>query len=155
LSASAGAEEVAPPLALGLFGLSALAPPLALSLAGFSALALELELGLLGELALAPPDAEPGLAGALDAAELDEDFDGSVAALPPAEVEPDEEPDGDDGVALLALEEPGVFDDEVRSGPWSQAARPKASATDTARIESFMSPPWLGQEVKEQLARPD
>ena len=159
-------EELAPPLAEPeLLDGEELAPPLAeapLSLFGFSvALVLGLledglELALeLGGLLLAPPDAEP--AGALDAAELDEDFDGSVApALPPAAAEPDEEPgavDGDEGVALLVLEEPGV--DEVRSGPLSQAARPKASATETARMENFMSflHGW-DTEIRQQLARP-
>ena len=27
---------------------------------------------------------------------------------------------------------------------WPQAARPKAMATATASVESFMCPPWLG-----------
>jgi hypothetical protein len=96
---------------------------------------LELESLLLGE--EAPPEAEL-------------DFDGSLDPLIP-EDELDEEPgvlgllldeaplDGDEGELL------GV--DEVRlelSLPRSHAARPKASATAAARMESFMCPPWLG-----------
>jgi hypothetical protein len=89
---------------------------------------LELELlGLLGEALLAPPEAEP-------------DFEVSL--------ELDEAPaDGDEGEvlgeAVLELEEPGV-DEVLLVSPRSQAASPKASATAAARMESFMSPPWLG-----------
>jgi hypothetical protein len=83
------------------------------------------------------------------AALLLDDESGVVELLPvpPTEAELDEEPGVvGAGVALslraLELEEPGA--DEVRSGPLLQAARPKASATASARVESFMSPPWLG-----------
>lgn len=94
--------------------------------------------GLLPE--VAPPEAEPELD--LEGSEL-----GVVAELPP-EGEPDEDEleGGVDGVVLL-LELPLVpplLGDLLLplSGP--QAARPKAMATATASVESFMSPPWLG-----------
>lgn len=111
---------------------------------------------------VAPPDAEPGLAvssfGASDegaaapeggvAALLLEDAPGvaGVAAVPPAEL--DDEPgavEGADGGGVEAVLEPELEGGAlvVRSG-LSQAARPKASATAIARVESFMCPPWLG-----------
>ena len=125
-------------------------------------LELELEslpLGLLalGEAELAPPEAEPDFAASLEpdplipAEELDEE---------PGELGLDEAPaDGDEGELLgedevLELEEPGV--DEVLlelSPPRSHAARPKASATAAASMESFMCPPWLGIKRKRSKLR--
>jgi hypothetical protein len=76
----------------------------------------------------------------------------------------DEAPlDGDEGelllgeVALELGEEPGL--DELLlelSPPRSHAARPKASATAAASIESFMCPPWVGipKECSKLRARP-
>jgi hypothetical protein len=93
---------------------------------------------------------EPGLDGVDEAlpeggvALLDEEELGAVDDAPP-EAEPDVEPgalDGDDGVvALLELDEPGAEDDLLALSR-SHAARPKARATATARVESFMGPPW-------------
>ena len=57
------------------------------------------------------------------------------------------EPDGDEPLgedALLELDEPGLDALLELSPPLSQAARPKASATAAAKMESFMCPPWLG-----------
>jgi hypothetical protein len=131
----------------------------------------ELESLLLGA-ALAPPEAEPDLLGSLElpllmpADELEEPGvegldealpEGGVAALlddeepgvddappvPPTEADPEVEPgalDGEDGLALLEVDEPGAED--LLPSPRSHAARPKASATATARVESFMGPPW-------------
>jgi hypothetical protein len=123
------------------------------------ALELELEgwLALESLLEVEPPEALPD--GELA---LLEEAPGAVVAppVPPTEAEFDEEPgavDGDDGVAVslravLELEEPGAV--EVRSGPLSQAARPKASATATARVESFMFPPWVGIRKKAAISAP-
>jgi hypothetical protein len=129
-----GVELLAPPL--GEPEVLPLAAPEVLGL-GWAA---ELEpLLVLGEVALAPPEAEPDFAVSLPAEELDDEL---------GEVGLDEAPlDGDEGEVLgvLELEEPGV--DEVLlelSLPRSHAARPKASATAAARMESFMCPPWLG-----------
>lgn len=106
---------------------------------------------------LAPPEADP---------DFDESLDGSPA--PEELAEPDEpgvadeldEPDGLDGLVELPLD--GELDEDDGGVPllplpllpllpdllpplsWPQAARPKAKATATARVESFMSPPWLG-----------
>jgi hypothetical protein len=109
--------------------------------------------------ALAPPEAEPDfdvsadeeLGGVTPMDVLDDDEPGvaGVAEVPP-EAELDEAPgavEGDEGVALLlfaVLElEPGA--DEVRAASSRlHAARPKASATASARVVSFMCPPWLG-----------
>jgi hypothetical protein len=111
----------------------------------------------------APPLADeldaPGLAGGVDEApplaeELDElglvdDGDDEAPPLEPTEAEPDAEPLGEDGEVLLGadevleLDEPGV-DEVLFRSPLSQAARPKASATAAAKIESFMCPPWVG-----------
>jgi hypothetical protein len=140
--------------------LGELAPPL-----GLGELALgdeELELApALGE--LAPPEAEPGL-----------DFEASLEPDPAAELDDDpglvgdeEAPlDGDElgEDAVLELDEPGV-EEVFESPPRSHAASPKARATAVARIESFMSPPWVGsqaksgakrpiQDISEQIARP-
>jgi hypothetical protein len=79
-------------------------------------------------------DEEPGVA--------DEEL-GVVDDAPP-EADPEVEPgalDGDDGVALLELDEPGAEEDLLALSR-SHAARPKARATATARVESFMGPPW-------------
>lgn len=125
--------------------------------------ALELELSLL-PLALpedAPPEAEPDLAGSLAlplADELDEpgvDEPGvddaapedGLPALPPTEAEPELEPGELGGVEaelLLPLLPPLVLPADFGLLSWPQAARPNARATDTARVESFMNPPWLG-----------
>jgi len=108
---------------------------------------------------LAPPEAAPepdesfGASeelGALD--ELDEELGelGVVAELPPeGELDEDElapELDGGvDGVVALPLVLPLVLPLDLPVPlSWPQAARPNARATDTASVESFMSPPWLG-----------
>jgi hypothetical protein len=127
------AEPLAPPLA----------GPDALPLGGV----LELGLELLPE--VAPPEAEPelgfdaSLVGSLALEELEEELGelGVVAELPPeGEVLDEEEPELDGGVA----------DDGDLPLSWPQAARPKAIATAIARVESFMCPPWLGNESKQQ-----
>ena len=105
--------------------------------------AAELELeSLLGEVALAPPEAEPGFAASLELDPLippDELLDDE-----PGAVGLDEAPlDGD----VLELEEPAV-DGDLLVSPRSHAARPRASATATARVESFMCPPWVGVRKK-------
>jgi hypothetical protein len=135
-----------------------------------------LELALEEGCAELPPEAAPDLPASMVTDVLDEplgaaaeppegvaeeleDEPGAAGAAVPPEAELDEEPgavDGD-GVALslraLELDEPGA--DDVRSGPLSpQAARPSARATATARVESFMCPPWLGYRTKQQIARP-
>jgi hypothetical protein len=115
------------------------------------------ELGLLelGELALgdeelAPPEAEPDFEASLEpdpltpAEELEED---------PGDVGDEEAPlDGDEGElgedAVLELEEPGLDEVLLESPPRSHAASPKARATAAARMESFMSPPWVGNQAK-------
>jgi hypothetical protein len=87
---------------------------------------------------------EGGVAAGGVAALLDDEELGVVDDAPP-EADPEVEPgalDGDDGVALLELDEPGAEDLLALSR--SHAARPKASATATARVESFMGPPWVG-----------
>ena len=69
-------------------------------------------------------------------------------------------PDGDEDELLLEGDD-GEVDGEVDDGleldapeevllvsPRSHAARPKASATATARVESFMCPPWVGVRKK-------
>jgi len=88
----------------------------------------------------APPEAEPEL-----------DF-GVVAELPPeGEVDEDElEPEldgggvvdeGEDELLLLPLVPLPALPPPLS---WPQAARPKAMATASANVESFMCPPWLG-----------
>lgn len=108
---------------------------------GCAALELELELGV-----LEPPEAEPELdfeasleddpPGVTPIDVLDELEPGWADAppVPPAELDED----GEDGVALLELDEPGA--PEVRSVALSrlQAERPKANATASVRTESFM-----------------
>ena len=94
---------------------------------------------------VAPPEAAPEL-----------DF-GVVAELPPeGEVDEDElEPeldgggvvdDGEDELLLLPL----VPLDLPLPLSWPQAARPKAMATASAKVESFMCPPWLDCEREQQ-----
>ena len=102
---------------------------------------LELESVLLGEVALAPPEAEPGFAVSLEldplipVDELDEE---------PGALGLDEAPlDGD----VLELEAPGA-DEVLLVSPRSHAARPRASASAIARVESFMCPPWVGVRKK-------
>ena len=113
-----------------------------------SAAGVELLAPPLGELVLplAPPEAEPGFAASLEAGALGLD----EAPL-----------DGDEGdvlgeAAVLELEEPGV-DEVLLVSPRSHAARPRASATATARAESFMCPPWVGtkEERSKLRARPN
>lgn len=103
----------------------------------------------LGDEELAPPEAEEppdfvasleldGLDG-LDAAPLDDDVE-PEPDVPPA-------PDGDEALPLGELVELELEPDEPLLDPpppLSQAARPNASATAVARMESFMCPPWLG-----------
>jgi len=123
-----------------------LAPPAdepeLLGLLGCAAEELELEsllLGLLGEAELAPPEAEPDFGASL---ELDPLVPADELLDDPGALGLDEAPvDGDEG-ELLELDELG----EVLLGlsPRSHAARPKASATATARVDSFMRPPWVG-----------
>jgi hypothetical protein len=138
---------VSPPLAV--------APLAASGFSGFDSAFVSLEVPLL---AAAPAVAGGVVAGAVAAGGV---VAGGVAAgaVAPPEAELDAEPDGDDGDVLgegevveLELEEPGV--DEAFLSPLSHAARPKASATAAAKIESFMCPPWLGYETKQQGARP-
>ncbi len=110
---------------------------------------------------LAPPEAEPeldlegSLAGSLAPEELEDDDDGElggVAELPPEgeldEVEPDVEDggvdDGDEELLLLPLVPLAPLPALPPPLSWPQAARPRAMATATANVESFMGPPWLG-----------
>lgn len=123
---------------------------------------LELEsllLGLLGEALLAPPEAEPDFGLSLEE-ELDEELgDVGLGAAPLDGDEDDAPADGDEGELdgeedVLELEEPGPAEVLLLS-PRSHAARPKASATAAARMESFMCPPWVGyKRRKQQIARP-
>ena len=107
---------------------------------------------LLGELVLplaaplAPPEAEPGFAVSLEldplipVDELDEE---------PGALGLDEAPlDGD----VLELEAPGA-DEVLLVSPRSHAARPRASATATAKMESFMCPPWVGTKEERSKLR--
>lgn len=90
---------------------------------------------------------------------LDEELGalGVVAELPPeGELEDELEPEldgGVDGVVALPLVLPLVLllplDLPVPLS-WPQAARPNARATATASVESFMCPPWLDTERKQQ-----
>ena len=172
-------DEVPLPLPLGVavepLGWLALEPELAPELG-------ELELVSLLELAALepPPEAEPAFSLSFSAsvvAELDElaapgveaPVDGLAAlddeelgalgleALPPTEAEPDAEPDGGvDGVddaLLLEPEAPGAL--EARSRVLSpQAARPKASATAIANVESLMgSPGWVRKGTQQVTGR--
>ena len=97
----------------------------------------------------APPEADPD---AEPEAEPLGALDGSLALEELGELEAPLEGDEDDeelgpeldggGVALpleLLVELP--LDDLPASSP--QAARPRAIATATAKVESFMCPPWL------------
>ena len=107
-------------------------------------------LGLaLGE--LAPPEAEPDFVASLEPDPLipEEELDEELGELGLDEA-PD---DGDEGELLgedevLELEEPGVDEVLLELSPRSHAARPKASATAAANMESFMCPPWLGIQRK-------
>ena len=130
---------------------------------------LELELSLLPLVlpdalgVLPPPEAEdePDLAGSvaplplaeeldepgLDAPGVADDEDDGLPALPPTEAEPELEPGElggvEDAELLLPLLPPLVLPADFWLS-WPQAARPNARATATARVESFMNPPWLG-----------
>jgi hypothetical protein len=114
----------------------------------------------------APPLAEPDalasglvslvpdpLAAELEELGLEGVAEGVDEALPVPPAEPDAEPEaepdapGDEGLVLgdvALLEEPEPEVCRPLSGPRSHAARPKASATAAAKIESFMCPPWVG-----------
>jgi hypothetical protein len=144
-------DEDAPPLGLELV------PPEEPEVLG-CALELELELG---EAELAPPEAEPDFELSLEADPLipedelleapgelgldDAPPEGDEDDVPLEGDEDDELLEGDDGELdgeVLELDEP----DELLPAlsPRSHAARPKASATATARAENFMCPPWVG-----------
>jgi hypothetical protein len=129
-----------------------LAEPEVLGCAAELELLESLPLGLLalGEAELAPPEAEPDFAASLEPDPLipEEELDEE-----PGELGLDEAPDdGDEGELLgeevLELEEPGVDEVLLELSPRSHAARPKASATAAASMESFMCPPWLGIKRK-------
>jgi hypothetical protein len=101
---------------------------------------------------LAPPEAEPEEPGELGVADELDGLDGLVELPPDGELDEDELEPGLDGVedeggvALLPLL-------DLLPPPSSpHAARPKAKATATARVESFMSPPWLGYELAASYA---
>jgi hypothetical protein len=94
-------------------------------------------------------EAPPEGAALLDDEELGDEELGVVDDAPP-EADPEVEPgalDGDDGLALLELDEPGAEDDLLALSR-SHAARPKARATATARVESFMGPPWVKGNIR-------
>jgi hypothetical protein len=148
---SGGVEEVAPPAA------EPEAP--AVEPDALGALAPEPAPALLLGAALEPPEAEPDfeaslvpdpLAAELDAPGLAGGVD-EAPPVPPTDAEPDEElgAPAEGGVLLgedaeLELDEPGLEALFEVSPPRSQAARPKASATAVASMESFMCPPRLG-----------
>ena len=124
----------------------------------------ELLLGLLAPGELAPPEAEPDFAASLEPLVPDEELDEEPGELGLELGELDDAPaDGDEGELLgevLELDELGELGvDEVllELSPRSQAARPKASATAAASIESFMRPPRLGyrKERCKLRARPN
>ncbi|MGH8739271.1 MAG: hypothetical protein ACREUN_00095 [Burkholderiales bacterium] len=112
--------------------------------------------GVLEELPpeVAPPEAEPELD--LEGSEL-----GAGAELPPEgeldEDELDPELDGGvDGVVALPLVLPLVLPllgDLVLPLSWPQAARPKAMATATARVESFMYSSMVGMSRESSKER--
>ncbi len=119
----------------------------------------ELPLALPEAEPLAPPEAEPeldfegSLAGSLAPDELEDDDGelGVVAELPlegevvEDELEPELDGGGVDEDGEEELLEPLVpLLDLPPPLSWPQAARPKAMATASARVESFMCPPWLG-----------
>ena len=107
---------------------------LAGSLAGSGLVEPGFESVLLGEAALAPPEAEPGFAASLEAvpgfaASLEAE-PGFAASLEAGALELDEAPlDGDD-----VLGEAAGVDEVLLVSPRSHAARPRASATATARV---------------------
>jgi len=109
-------------------------------------LAAPLLLGLLG-LALgelAPPEAEPDFDASLDPLIPEEELDEELGEVGLDELGLDEAPDDGEEGELLELGEPGEVLLEL--SPRSQAARPKASASAAASIESFICPPRLGYE---------
>jgi hypothetical protein len=78
---------------------------------------------------------------------VDEAPEDGLLALPPTDDEPELEPGELGGVEeaeLLPLLPPLVLPADLEPLSWPQAARPNAIATATARVESFMKPPWLG-----------
>ena len=107
-----------------------------------------------GALPLVEPVAPPEAAPELDFEEslpLDEGELGGVAELPPEgeldedELEPELEgggvvDEGEDELLLPLVPLPAL----PPPLSWPQAARPKAMATASANVESFMCPPWLG-----------
>lgn len=110
--------------------------------------ALELGLGLEVE---PPPEAEPDFDSSLDASleELGGVAEG-LDALLELPLEGDEGEPGlgveGDGEDALPLELPLLPADLPPPLSWPHAARPRAKATATASVESFMSPPWVGRE---------
>jgi hypothetical protein len=100
--------------------------------AGALGVALDDELELLS-LLLVSTDAEP---------ETELEPDGAVAAPDGVEVEPAEDED-EGGVVRETVRSPS------RSQPVSKPA-PSARDTATARVESFMGPPWLGYHGLQQ-----
>jgi hypothetical protein len=139
--------------------------PLGLAPLGLAPLGLDGEAPLLGLddeaplLELAPPEAEPDFVLSLGADPLmpEEELDEELGELGLVDEAP---PDGDEDGAPeegeeLELEEPGLDGLLLVLSPRSHAARPKASATAAARMESFMCPPWLGyKRQRQQIARP-
>jgi hypothetical protein len=110
------------------------------------------------ELELAPPEAEPDFEVSLEDDPLipEEELLEAPGELgdddaPPDGDEDDELLEGDDGELdgeLLELDEPdGLL---AALSPRSHAASPRASATATARAESFMCPPWVGSQSQKK-----
>ena len=80
--------------------------------------------------------------------ELDELGELGLVEAPPDGDEDELLLEGDEGEVdgeELELEEPGEV---LEVSPRSHAARPKASATATAKMESFMCPPGWGYEKR-------
>ena len=106
----------------------------------------------------AVPPAEPGFEASLEpdplVAELDAPGEDGLDEAPPVPPAEGELLLGED--ALLELEAPGLEALFDVSPPRSHAARPKASATAVASMESFMCPPRLGYSQTCKLrARPN
>ena len=73
---------------------------------------------------------------------------------PPEGDEDELELDGDEGELDGEVDDVLEPDEVLLESPRSHAARPKASATATARAESFMCPPWLGYEKRAANSAP-
>jgi hypothetical protein len=111
---------------------------------------LEVEAPALG-LELAPPEAEPDFGLSLDADPLDELGELGLVVAPPDGDEEELELEGDEGELDGEVDdglEPDAPEEVLELSPRSHAARPKASATATAKMESFMCPPRLGYEKR-------